>query len=401
MGEQGQTIKRLLVLDDERDVGATICMMARNAGYETDYTNSIDVFMERLQTASPTHVAVDLQLGEGDGIDVIHRLAEQGCSAGLIIVSGLGGRILESAARAVVENGLRLTGTLAKPFSYADLKSLLIAVESTEFENSAFRADRTVRTVSEAELSDALAAEAFIAHYQPKISLETGELVGFECLARWQSNTQGVVTPDVFICCAEQTGQIHELTRQVYRAALAWRPAGAAGKPLKYALNLSPLNLGDTDFPRWLLNECEVQGIAPSQVILEITETASLNNPLVLLENLTQFRIRGFELSIDDFGVGYSSMVQLARLPFSELKIDRMFVKSLATSDESMKIVTAVIGLGHSLGLNVVAEGVEDSSALEMLARAGCNQAQGYFIAKPMSHRAVALWQATCGLRDA
>lgn len=400
MVEQRGTSRRLLVLDDERDVGATICMMARNAGYETDYTDRIDVFMERLETVPPTHVAIDLQLGDGDGIDVIHRLAVLGCRAGLIIVSGLGGRILESAARAAVENGLRLTGTLAKPFSYAELKSLLIAAESQAPENSGLPADRSVRSVSEAELGEALAAEAFIAHYQPKISLATGELVGFECLARWQADEPGAVAPDVFIRCAEQTGQIHELTRQVYRSALAWRPPCARGKPLKYALNLSPLNLADESFPRWLFDECEAQGIAPSQVILEITETASLNNPLVLLENLTQFRIRGFELSIDDFGVGYSSMVQLARLPFSELKIDRMFVKGLAASEESMKIVTAVIGLGHSLGLNVVAEGVEDSTALELLARAGCNQAQGYFIAKPMSHRAAALWQATCGWQD-
>ncbi|MES1947901.1 hypothetical protein C84B14_11142 [Salinisphaera sp. C84B14] len=400
MIEQRGRPKRLLVLDDERDVGATICMMARNAGYETDYTDSIDVFIERLQTTAPTHVVVDLQLGDGDGIDVIHRLAKLDCGAGLIIVSGLGGRILESAARAAVENGLWLTGTLAKPFSYADLKSLLIAVESRAPENVGFLPERSIRSVSRAELADALAAEAFVAHYQPKISLATGALVGFECLARWQTNKRDLIAPDVFIGSAEQTGQIHELTRQVYRYALTWRPRDIGGKPLKYALNLSPLNLGDEGFPRWLFEECKAQGIAPSQVILEITETASLNNPLVLLENLTQFRIRGFELSIDDFGVGYSSMVQLARLPFSELKIDRMFVKSLATSEESMKIVSAVIGLGHSLGLNVVAEGVEGSQALELLYRAGCDQAQGYFIAKPMSHQAAALWQATCGRQD-
>ena len=160
MVEQRGTSRRLLVLDDERDVGATICMMARNAGYETDYTDSIDVFMERLETVPPTHVAIDLQLGDGDGIDVIHRLAVLGCRAGLIIVSGLGGRILESAARAAVENGLRLTGTLAKPFSYAELKSLLIAAESQAPENSGLPADRSVRSGTNMESThrDQLAA---------------------------------------------------------------------------------------------------------------------------------------------------------------------------------------------------------------------------------------------------
>jgi EAL domain-containing protein (putative c-di-GMP-specific phosphodiesterase class I) len=208
-----------------------------------------------------------------------------------------------------------------------------------------------------------------------------------------------MIPPDAFISLAEQTGLIHELTRQIYQYALANLPESVHQAKLKLALNLSPINLNDGTFPRWLLDKCQEHGVAPSQIILEVTETASLNNPLALLENLTQFRIRGFHLSIDDFGVGYSSLVQLARLPFSELKIDQMFVKTLADSEDSRKIVTAVVGLGNSLGLNVVAEGVEDAWALEFLHKLGCDEAQGYFIARPMDSLAAAAWSG-CSWRS-
>lgn len=122
---------------------------------------------------------------------------------------------------------------------------------------------------------------------------------------------------------------------EIYHYALANFPHGASGQPVKVALNLSAINLKDETFPRWLMDKCQEFDAEPSQVILEVTETASMDNPLALLENLTQFRIKGFHLSIDDFGVGYSSLVQLARLPFSEMKIDQMFVKNLATPEES------------------------------------------------------------------
>lgn len=392
MIEQPGSTQRLLVLDDENDVAATICMMAATAAFETDNTDDADVFLEKVIAWAPTHVAVDLQLADRDGIEVIHQLAEMGCAAAVIIISGLGGRILDSSARAASEHGLLVIGTLSKPFSRADLQTLLQMELPTTSPDRRAASSPPPNLVSGEQLAKALRAEAFVAHFQPKISCTNGELVGFECLARWPQQDGGMIPPDQFIGLAEQTGQIHELTRQIYRYALANLPDRCREVRLKFALNLSPINLDDETFPRWLLNECRANHVAPSQVILEVTETASMDNPLALLDNLTQFRIRGFQLSIDDFGVGYSSLVQLARLPFSELKIDQMFVKTLADSEESRKIVTAVVGLGNSLGLNVVAEGVEDAWALDFLHEAGCHEAQGYFIARPMDNLAATAW---------
>ena len=390
--EQPMPTRRLLVLDDENDVAATICMLAATAAYETEHTDDADAFLERVVAWVPTHVVVDLQLSDRDGIEVLNQLAKMGCEAAVIIISGLGGRVLDSSARAATENGLRLVGTLSKPFTRGALQALLVAdVPDTRPEQKPALVAPPM-TVSEEQLAEAVRAEAFTVHFQPKISCANGEVVGFECLARWPQPDGGMIPPDVFISLAEQTGLIHELTQQVYDYALASLRERLRGSELKIALNLSPINLNDSTFPRWLLEKCREHGIAPSQVILEVTETASMDNPLALLENLTQFRIRGFHLSIDDFGVGYSSLVQLARLPFSELKIDQMFVKTLADSAEPRKIVTAVVGLGNSLGLNVVAEGVEDAWALDFLRDAGCDEAQGYFIARPMDRRAAVAW---------
>lgn len=393
MIEQHKIKRRLLVLDDENDVAATICMMAATAAYETEHTDDIDVFFEKLLVWTPTHIAIDLQLSKRDGVEVIRQLAKLGCKASLIIISGLGGRILDSASRAATENGLRLLGTLSKPFSRDTFLAMLAVDTSRKLPDQESSFISSQLSVSNDQLVNALREKAFIAYFQPKISCLNGELVGFECLARWPQQGCGMIAPDVFIGIAEKTGLIHELTRQIYHYALANLPKLAHKAQLKFALNLSPINLNDETFPHWLLDKCQEHGVAPSQIILEMTETASMDNPLELLERLTQFRIRGFQLSIDDFGVGYSSLVQLARLPFSELKIDQMFVKTLVNSEESRKIVTAVVGLGKSMGLNVVAEGVEDEWALNFLREIGCDEAQGYFIAKPMDPDAAAAWQ--------
>ncbi len=400
MIEHQRNKKRLLVLDDENDVAATICMMAATAGYETEHTDSVDVFIEQLLVWLPTHVAIDLQLAKRDGIEVIHRLVELDCKAAVIIITGLGGRILDSASRAATENGLQLIGSLSKPFSRATFLALLAVDPSRTLPSQDSASICSHVNVYEEHLTKALREEAFISYFQPKISCLDGELVGFECLARWPQQGGGMIAPDVFIALAEQSGLIHQLTRQIYHYALANLTDLARDETgFKFALNLSPLNLNDETFPNWLFNKCKQHSVAPSQIILEVTETANMDNPLKLLERLTQFRIRGFHLSIDDFGVGYSSLVQLARLPFSELKIDQMFIKTLSTSDESRKIVTAVVGLGNSMRLNVVAEGVEDESALDFLCENGCDEAQGYFIARPMDKAAAITWKG-CSWRS-
>ncbi|MEX0695025.1 MAG: EAL domain-containing response regulator [Rhodospirillales bacterium] len=385
--------RRLLVLDDDNDVAATICMMAETAGYEIDHTDDAEVFLAKVIAWSPTHVAVDLQLADQDGVEVLHKLAGINFEAAVIVISGLGRRILNSSARVATENGLQVTGILPKPISRTDLLTVLATDVRPPSPRSEFSSKASHLPVTPERLTDALHCGEFVAYFQPKVTCANGELAGFESLARWPQKDGSMIAPDLFIGVAEQTGLIHDLTRQIYDYALSNLPDLARVSGLKFALNLSPVNLNDETFPHWLVNKCDAYGVMPSQVVLELTETASINNPLSLLEKLTQFRIRGFHLSIDDFGVGYSSLVQLARLPFSELKIDQMFVKTLSESEESRKIVSAIVGLSNSLDLKVVAEGVEDEWALDFLRDIGCDEAQGYFIAKPMDKLAAIAWK--------
>lgn len=381
---------RLLVLDDDVSVNATICAIAARAGFETRSTTHAEEFFQLVADWQPSHLIVDLVMPDVDGVETLHRLALSGHQGIVIVTSGLGGRVLEAASRAAEENGLRVSGVLPKPFTPARLRSLLYQ-EPVDHKRSAAGA-RYVAPVSADMLAAALADRQLSVHYQPKSVCTTGDVVGFESLVRWQHPERGMIFPDQFITLAERHGHIAELTRQVFDMSLSWFAANFLNSDLTLAINMSPIVLADAEFPVWVQRACERHGIAPSQITLEITETSSMKNPVASLEYLTQFRIKGFNLAIDDFGVGYSSLVQLARLPFSEMKIDKMFVISASTSIESQKIAAAVVGLANALDLNVTAEGVEDAWTLAFLRDLGCTQAQGYFIGRPMEPDAALQW---------
>lgn len=383
-------VTRLLVLDDDVSVNATICAIAARAGFETRSTTRAEEFFQLVTDWQPSHLIIDLVMPDIDGVETLHRLALSGHQGTVIVTSGLGGRVLEAASRAAEENGLRVSGVLPKPFSPAKLRSLLL--QAPVDQKRSIAGVGYVAPVSADMLAAALAQKQLSVHYQPKIVCASGKVTGFESLVRWEHPERGMIFPDQFITLAESHGHIAELTRQVFDMSLAWFAANFLNTDLKLAINMSPIVLADAQFPVWVQQACQHYGVAPAQITLEITETSSMENPVASLEYLTQFRIKGFNLSIDDFGVGYSSLVQLARLPFSEMKIDKMFVMSASTSIESQKIAAAVIGLANALDLNVTAEGVEDAWTLEFLRDLGCDHAQGYFIGRPMPPAAALQW---------
>jgi EAL domain-containing protein (putative c-di-GMP-specific phosphodiesterase class I) len=177
----------------------------------------------------------------------------------------------------------------------------------------------------------------------------------------------------------------------VIELALPWL-ASLAPPHVSLSVNVSALCIGDPAFAGTLREKCREHEVEPERIILELTETASLQDANVSLRNLTRMRVAGFRLSLDDFGTGYSSLSQLARLPFSEIKIDRSFVSTATMSEESRLMVASVIDLGRSLGLVTVAEGVEDGETLDLLHSLGCDLAQGYFMSRPLSPAAAAVW---------
>ena len=229
--------------------------------------------------------------------------------------------------------------------------------------------------------------------YQPKIRLRDGALMRVEALVRWEDQEFGTVPPSRFVPLAEKHGLIEELTqwglRTTLRQWLKWREQGI---DTSLAFNISALSLEQLDFPDLVERMCRALDVPTDRLVLELTESAT--QPLIkLMDTLTRFRIKGIGLAIDDFGSGYSSLMQLRQLPFTEVKIDRFFVSDAVSSHESRLIVKAIIDLAHGLGLTATAEGVETREQLQSLCELGCDVAQGYLISHPLEPDALMPWK--------
>ncbi|MYN25293.1 putative bifunctional diguanylate cyclase/phosphodiesterase [Duganella levis] len=235
------------------------------------------------------------------------------------------------------------------------------------------------------ELRNAAERNEFRLHVQPKISLQTGKVVGMEALVRWVHPERGNVFPDEFIPFAEQTGFIRVLTRWVMeRSAELCRELALKGHPLKVSVNLSTRDLLDQDLPAKFADLLARHKLTPGSFCLEITESAIMDDPVRAQHTLERLSAMGLDLSIDDFGTGYSSLAYLKRLPVNELKIDKSFVLNMENDEGDTKIVRSTIDLGHNMGLRVVAEGIESEAVWRLLAELGCDQGQGYFMSRPI-----------------
>ena len=246
------------------------------------------------------------------------------------------------------------------------------------------------------DLRRALDRNELVLHYQPKVSISTGDVIGAEALVRWQHPDRGLVPPDDFIPLAEHTGLIGPLTRYVLDGALGQIRAWAdAGRPLTVAVNLSARNLLDERLPAMVAELLTVHGVPAALLELEVTESALMTEPSRAQRLLERLARLGVAISVDDFGAGYTSLGQLKDLPVSELKVDRSFVTTMTEDRSNALIVHSVVDLGHNLGLTIVAEGVETAEALTALAGVGCDVAQGYHLARPMPVDAFDTWYAT------
>jgi EAL domain-containing protein (putative c-di-GMP-specific phosphodiesterase class I) len=235
--------------------------------------------------------------------------------------------------------------------------------------------------------------------YQPKVAAADGRLVRVEALVRWDDPKLGMVGPSRFVPLAERHGLIDQLTQWGLRTSLRqWRSWQASGVDTALAFNISALSLEHLDFPDLVERMCRGLDVPTDRLVLELTEGAT--QPLIkLMDTLTRFRIKGIGLAIDDFGTGYSSLIQLRQLPFTEVKIERLFIQDLAQSRDSRTIVKAIIDLAHGLGLSATAEGVETPEQLAILRDFGCDIIQGYLIAQPLAPEDLSAWATRHGRR--
>ena len=239
------------------------------------------------------------------------------------------------------------------------------------------------RALLEGELRQAIADDAIVPHFQPLVDISTGRLMGVEMLARWPHPVHGMVPPDQFIPIAEDLGLIGALTEQLLRraclAAKSWPPE------VSLACNVSPVQLRDPNLPGMIKGVLAETGFPASRIEIEVTESALVGDLDLARGLLDQLRVLGVRLALDDFGTGYSSLRHLQTLPFDKIKIDRSFVAAMATDPESAKIVSAVLGLGRSLGLATVAEGIETEETATFLRDLGCEIGQGWLFGRPTS----------------
>jgi PAS domain S-box-containing protein len=232
------------------------------------------------------------------------------------------------------------------------------------------------------EIRRGLENDEFVPFFQPLTVLRTGQLAGFEVLARWLHPVHHLVLPDEFIAAAEREGLLPEIMRKLLNKA--FRAGTTLPQSLRLAINISPLQLHDLTLPQQILDACDATQFSPERIVIEITESALANDLDTARATVVELKTYGCKISLDDFGTGYSSLLHLQSLPFDELKVDRSFVCSMVENRQSRKIVSAVVGLGHSLGLTTIAEGVETREQAEMLLSLECELGQGWLFGTPV-----------------
>jgi EAL domain-containing protein (putative c-di-GMP-specific phosphodiesterase class I)/CheY-like chemotaxis protein len=327
-------------------------------------------------------VISDLDMPGMDGMEFIRHLGEASMPVALIVASALDRALIATVEAMARAYNVELLGALEKPATAKKLKALLEAYAPAAGRHARPAA---VESLSAGEIADGLRSGQFEAFFQPKIDMVTGKVKGAEANARWRHPARGLVMPSSFISVLEASRLIDSLTETVLKSGAAncrrWREAGCQ---MSVSVNLSLVMLSDTGLADRMRAIVETEGLEAQHVIFEVTESAAAGNLGKALENLSRLRMKGFGLSIDDYGTGYSSMERLARVPFTELKIDKSFVQNAAGDASSRAMLESSLEMAQKLRITAVAEGVESQAQWDMLRGLGCPLAQGYLIAKPM-----------------
>jgi EAL domain-containing protein (putative c-di-GMP-specific phosphodiesterase class I)/FixJ family two-component response regulator len=387
-------MQRILVIDDEIDVGEFVSDAAQAMGFDCTATTDAKTFLETL-APDTTLILLDLMMPEMDGVELLRLLSEQKCKAGIILMSGVGKRTLESAGQLAQALGLSIVGHLQKPFRLADLEQVLQKQAEPKAEPAVKQTPIIV--IQKEELRHALERNEFVLHYQPQIDIATGRVIGLEALVRWQHPERGLIFPDNFIGRMEELGLIDQLGWAVVNRGMSevGQFADSDGQVPMLSLNESVYSLHDLKFPDVFVALAEKYGVSPSNLTVEITESGLIKELSNTLDILTRLRMKQVKLSIDDFGTGYAMMQQLKNIPATELKIDKSFVMDMQSNDRDRIMVQKTIEMGHELGMHVIAEGVETQEQLDLLRAYGCDSAQGYFFSRPLPVKEMVRWLET------
>lgn len=384
---------KVLVLDDEADMAEFVGDAADALGFDVSIATDASSFSSKF-SRNIDIVILDLFMPDMDGIEIIRFIHDNRSRPAVVFMSGKDMSILHSAQELAEERGLTVLGTLQKPFTVDDLDEALQRYRPNASTATTPQSSEGSDPITERDLIGAFEGGLIRLAYQPQFNLASGRLVGVEALARWPDPKRGMISPGLFIPMAEQMGLISRLTELVIcegaKQLALWR---SNGLDVTLSLNISPITIVDLDLPERLGDLALQNGLPTDQIMIEITETAVMEDVPKFMDILTRLRMKGFGLSIDDFGTGYSSLQQLVRLPFSELKIDQAFVRPMLRDRECMTVTRMSIMLAHELNMTVVAEGIEDSATESALRDLSCDLGQGFHLGRPGS--AAAILEAT------
>lgn len=368
------------VLDDDPQVRAAVVHALGGIGYDALEFSIPEPMLAKLATTPPEVIVLDLSLGQSDAVEVMRQLADLKYAGRVLLISGHDEVTLGEIQRIGEGYGLAMLPSLHKPFRAGDLKSRLIAVPRVSETPAAAQQANGIAI----NLEEAMRAGWLELWYQPKIDLKTFSVCGAEALLRARHPDHGIVFPAGLLPPADHP--LHQpLSRFVIRRAMKdWQRFADAGMPLKLAINLPVSVISAPDFISVLRVQLPADPRFPG-LIIEVTEDEMVKNPKWIHEVSTQLKLYDVWISIDDFGLAYSSLSRLLELPCVELKLDRSFVSNCSTDRLKHALCQTVIDLAHRVGSLVCAEGLENDDDLRSLVQMGCDTAQGFMFARPMS----------------
>jgi EAL domain-containing protein (putative c-di-GMP-specific phosphodiesterase class I)/FixJ family two-component response regulator len=397
----------ILVVDDDPFALKLICFQLKKLGYRSIHAYSNSAAALEYMHGEANSIALilcDLQMPGIDGIEFIQKVVDLDYEGGLILISGEDSRTLKSAQNFADNFGLMSLGAISKPVNSDHLDSLMReAVKSLSRRNQSEGKTVDAKQYSMKEIDNAFERGELVNFYQPKVDLLSGNIPSVEALVRWNHPVDGLLAPFNFLDLIESKGLSNELLTYlmvgphgILPQLQSWRKCGIG---FSVAVNLSDVNLSNPALPNLLTEQLKQFGLEPDDLLLEISEKRTIKNRTQSWGNLTRLSLRGFRLSIDDFGTGQSSIADLRDLPLAELKFDRSYTQSVHRDEGQKMALKSCLRMAEELNIRTVAEGIEDIEDWHCVRNLGCNIVQGYLVAKPMPAADVTGWLNAWGNR--
>jgi EAL domain-containing protein (putative c-di-GMP-specific phosphodiesterase class I) len=389
---------RVLVIDEQNVTRRMAVKMVRDSGAvevleaETPLRAlALLEVQERPVDLVITDVKAAHEAGAIDGVEFVRRVAERRLVGHLVIASALEESIIRSVETMARGFGIEFAGHVKRPISPESLRPLIVRLVARRAAAPLLKSQSVHVTVE--DLRHAIADKQFVPHFQPRVRREDGVVTAVEALIRWRHPDRGLVPPGAFIPLADRTGLIDGITDVVLEKSIAWdRIWRENGIDIAVSVNLTENALNQPDLPERIARIARQHNVPHERILLEVTESAAVTDAAASLEALARLRIKGFGLSIDDFGTGMGTPEQLARTPFTEVKIDQALVTGVFDQPQFFGVLEYSLKLAKHLGLKTVAEGIEGPEDWQLLSDLGCDEMQGYHVARPMPGEEIEGW---------